>query len=238
MNRRSFLQSLAALSGSVAIGIRPGAESIGKKSLIDYSLFCDDPLAPTPRFNLLDPFSVGEHVYASDCRILVRHPGVLTGEASGRVPDVSQLWWEEFDSPGWGSLHQAEYVYGKPGHVMALCGVCLGRGVVGKVFRCTAEDCEFDREVGHGCPHCVNGWVGAKCTASGCRKGDVEFREIIGGSLFCPSYMSRVRSLGNIEYRIIRKSDGVVHGPTDVMLFRGEGGVQGFLCGMDPKKVL
>jgi len=233
MNRRSFLQSLTVAFSAVATGTRLSLKD--EPPAIDYSLFTMDEHHLGLWSALVNPFSVDGSVYATDSRVLIRHPGEWSGDDAGRLPDVSKLWWEEFDEPGWHPL-------GVPVHVShsrgADCPTCRGKGFVGPESMCLAckgiggtldEEGDFYRE----CPNCNEGVVGlARCPA-GCVGGVVKYRERIGSGLFCPDYMARLRTLGDIEVRTIDVAKGTkVYSGGTVLLVRGPREVRGLLCGM------
>lgn len=101
-SRRSFLQAAAAAFSGVALG-RLGETTAPEPQPIDYSRFCDHD-GDSWRYDLAAPFSQNGMIVATDSKILISHPGELSGGGTARVPDVGKLWWGEFDARGWVEL--------------------------------------------------------------------------------------------------------------------------------------
>ena len=174
MNRRSFIASMAAAFGTMATGIRLGLRDVPPN--IDYSLFCGNMFQP--KYDIDRPFNIGDSIYATNCHVIVTHPGEWSGESSGKLPNIALLPWESFESRGWKML--------------------------GDRYE------EIDR--GDGC-----------------------MRLRIGSGTFDADYIERIRTLGNLEYRLIPipYKDQGASGDVDSMLFRGSHGIKGILMGMN-----
>lgn len=230
MNRRTFLQSMsAAFCSSVLAGT---VDCRHERHSIDYSQFVDEDQLWSRRYDLSHPFSVDGSIYATDGRVVITHPGEWRGTSEGRVPDVTQLWWDEFDRSGWkplGRPHNERHPDG------ASCPICRGKWLIGPTATCKRCDGlgwmlqDFGRAVTD-CD-CYEGKVGVKCPA-GCDRGLVDYREQIDGCGFCPDYMARLRTLGDLEYRRIDVDHGVIPSLVGLLLVRAAGNVRGILCGM------
>jgi len=211
------------------------------KPLIRYDLFTDPW---TTRFDLNAPFGIDDMIYATDCKILISHPGRDDrGTEDRRVPKVGNLPWNEFDSSGWKPLGSPDLVvrtdhYRDNGHC---CSVCFGLGRVGSnVVRC--PDChgrsewvdEDANEVFDGCEKCRVGYVGGPiCTH--CERGwvngpTIEERIIGSPRRFGTGMMARIRTLGDLEYRVV-EGEGA-NDETSLLLFRGDHGIRGIACSM------
>jgi hypothetical protein len=129
------------------------------------------------RYPLDKPFGSGEHTYATDARILIRHAdNPASGDPTVKLPNVGGLWWDVFDHGGWRTL-------GKPclevattsNFSTALCPECVGTGREGagvtKCQQCNADSDNWgvftiDRKPVWGCPKCLFGYHGGRvCSA-------------------------------------------------------------------------
>jgi hypothetical protein len=231
MNRRAFLQSMSAAFSAMALGVRPAFAQSPPR--INYDLFCDSALSY--RYDMMQPWSHEGIIAASDAKILIVHPGEWSGDGSARVPDLTKLWWDEFDAPGWKELprQQLETVDA----TSLMCPACMGTGRLGDgIHRVDIKDEDGDP--------CM-GWVGGRACSQcgGCGWDDFQHREILGDGHFCPGYMNRIRTLGGVDYRVATvdyrvatvdyRVATVARLPTytgSILLFRGDGGVKGMLC--------
>ncbi len=235
MNRRTFMQSLTA-AFSVAM---TGINFQPVKRVINYDLFTDPH---TTRYSLGQPFGIDGTVYATDARVLIAHAGEL--EAIGedrRLPNLSTLEWSEFEQGGFKSLWPANYQHyknAKPRNLITACPDCMATGKIGNVRRCScgpeSEWIDYGAtdgpEVRDGCEVCRTGWLGDR-ECKRCEFGWIEteaFRESVCGMSFCPSLMSRVRTLGNLDVKVIESRN--TYGP--MLLFRGENNLRGMLMGL------
>lgn len=235
--RRSFLQSVAAALSVAVVGVKPNLSAI-ERPVIDYSLFADND-GDVFRYDVRSPFNIDGSIYATDCRIIVSHPGEWTGEEKARVPNIGSLQWSEFDSPGWSSLGTPKLTESQDA---GTCAVCRGRGVL-PVKPSSLSECDecqgsgtyyppsFDiTGISRPCPKCVSGYRGGvKCSA--CNSGYVDFLERVGNWDFNPKYMASVRSLGAVDVRVIDAETFLEH-PYGMLLFRGAGDVRGMLVSM------
>lgn len=239
MTRRSFIESVAAMVAASAVG---KSVVLPKQPAIDYSLFCDK--IGIGRYDLLTPFDLQGVRYASDARVLVCHESDGHSTDGDRpVPDVTKLWWDEFETRGWQRLPDS-CVYNARGTGDDECETCYGTGRLGSGIVvcpiCNGEEwCisvrtdsmskEFKLEQ-H--PDCVSGWIGGvkceTCNGKGYH-GKVGTLSLVQGRVFSTGYLNKIRTLGEVETKIIdapKKSAGV-------MVFRfGESG-RGFLMGID-----
>lgn len=235
-NRRSFLQSMAAAMSVAVVGVKPGPAAI-ERPVIDYSLFVDND-DYIGRYDVSSPWSVDGSIYATDCRIVVTHPGEWSGGGDARVPNAQRLQWGEFESAGWSPLGSTVQVKSEGG---AACGICRGRGVLGgnlvECDECQGSGTFYPHHYEYSgktmpCRKCVLGYLGGvKCGA--CNNGQLDWREEIGGYEFSPHYIAAIRTLGPVDTRIITTGadsfKGRDHG---VLLFRGAGNVRGMLMSM------
>lgn len=218
----------AAFATSVSATILPSGRP---DRVIDYSLFVND--VPGRKYDLRHPFAVRGAIYATDSRILVRHPGELTGISTALIPDVEKLWWREFDRSGWKRLGSPRYAHGKDNYEDN-CPVCRGYGIVGERTRCLNCDGDeywWDRDFIKSCGKCVDGWTGKRCEA-GCQNGSINYVENLAGFTFGADYMNRLRTLGELDYRIINVESGIEPHGGHVLLVRGVEGIRGMLCGI------
>ena len=240
MNRRSFLQSMSAAFGALALGVRP---SFASPSRINYSLFTDKYVR---RYDLTSPWSDRGVIAVTDAKILITHPGEWSGEASAKVPDIWKLWWGEFDATGWCPLRTVRAKQNQQNSTSG-CPQCYGTGRIGPhVRQCDCDPlAEYtDHSKGYprildGCPQCQpSGWIGGvKCTAcggSGWLEGDERFVEQFQGVKFNPHYIARVRTLGEVDCRVIHGvRDTENASDLDVLLFRGADGLRAERVNMD-----
>lgn len=242
MKRRTFLQSLAAMAG-MSSGCQMGYVA-GKP--VRYELFSGDC---SLKYDLRYPFQQGRQLFTSDSRILIAEDRDLdVFENCKKLPPVSDLWWDEFETAGWSPLPPQRL---ETLERIGMCHACYGTGRTGMFSRCGTCHGNSDNwgmlDSGLiGCPDCHFGWVGGDpCTV--CKlefdcDGDVtvgwlpegsESAERIDGQLFGGGYMSRLRTLpGDIEYRLLRSPvhpHGAMNG---VLAFRWGNGGKGFLCGV------
>jgi hypothetical protein len=213
---------------------------------IQWDLFCDPGVC---RYDLSKPWTWSGLTIASDARILVcRDGGDGEVNTERRVPKVDGLWWDEFESSGWGRLADAKRASNPPGSLNWPCEACFGNGYRGVGSPCTNKDC-FDGRVLDGdvdpdtimwnpesymkdCPTCrgtekVGVSYCGQCNATGISQESYHYD--IQGQAFCPSMIGRLRTLGDIDVRVVDTSDG---DKTKVMVFRRGDGVRGFAMGV------
>lgn len=249
MQRRTFLQSVAAAMASTVTGRLPAADV---PLSIDYSRFTDyEPV----RYDLDTPWSHEGVTYATDSRILISHAGEFSGDGGGRFPDVGKLWWDEFDIRGWKPfpMRQRRLDFTGQSPYPFACPECRGRGRVGRdVAECQkcagcydeyfGDDAKQDGEWYdmHGnshpsltlCPDCTRGATGGilcgYCSGSG---ESWIAAERIGGVLVDGWYADSIRTLPEPEYRIF---EGLNAGDNvRLMAFRfGAGDGRGFAIGL------
>lgn len=233
-SRRSFLQTAAAAFAGVALG-RLGSPSAPGPRPIDYTRFVEREAYDGARYQLAAPFSHGDMICATDCRILLTHQGELSGDGSARVPDVSRLNWSEFDSRGWRELPRVGRV-ARFTDVSSRCVHCLGTGFLGESSEC--GECygagDVPTKLGDyvvnfwDCPRCNGrGKLGTTCVPCG-GTGYTLTAEQLYGERFCVFYLDALRRLGPIETRLIQGAKSS-HGESAALIFRGEHGVRGFL---------
>ena len=234
MNRRSFLQSLSAAFAVSMTGIhfRP------VQRIINYDLFT---CRYTTRYDFAEPFGLDGTVYATDARVLIAHAGELqASDDQRRLPKLSHLEWDEFDSPGFKSLGAPVYRQYRESKFTrgTSCPDCMGTGKIGNVRRCSCppysewidEDVVDGPQVIEGCEICRGGWLGDR-SCQRCKQGFIHvesFREIVNDMPFAPSLMARVRTLGSLDVKVVNSE--MHDGP--MMLFRGENNLRGMLMGM------
>lgn len=158
MNRRSFMQAIAAAFSAVASGVRPNFAAEPPK--IRYELFSD---TQDFRWALSQPFSQDGVICATDARIIVTHPGEWSGESAGRVPNISSLCWDEFDTGGWKELPSQSLEFAPQFEFGTMCHLCMGTGRVGDgVRRVLGKDEDGDPmwrwTGGTKCYQCDGGW--------------------------------------------------------------------------------
>jgi hypothetical protein len=236
MTRRSFIESVAAMVAASAIG---KSVVLPKQPTIDYSLFCDP--YPGCRYDLTTPFDLRGLRYASDARVLVCHESDgLSVDGDRPVPDVSALWWGEFESRGWQRLPDS-CIHNVAPKYDENCETCYGKGRIGSGVvlcpACEGEDwCKDIRIEGVNAeqhPDCASGWIGGAkcetCNGSGHHR-NVGTMSLVQGRIFGTGYLNKLRTLGEVETRIIdapQKDAGV-------MVFRFGDSGRGFLMGIDP----
>lgn len=229
-SRRSFLQAAAAAFSAVALG-RLGTPSAPGPRPIDYSRFLMRADDWWKVYELSAPFSQGELVCATDSRILLTHPGELSGAGSARVPDISKLNWSEFDSRGWRELPQVGRI-DRFTDVSSECVYCLGSGIHGESSECGGcyGSGDFLTDSGYDdCPRCNGrGELGTPCVPCG-GTGYTPTAEHLHGERFSVFYLDALRRLGPIETRLIQGVRSAEHGETPALIFRGEQGIRGFL---------
>lgn len=221
MNRRSFLQSMTAAFAMATTGL-----AIRNPKPIRYELFT---MPYASRYDLKTPFSIGGNVYASDSRVLIAHAGDIGDtDQKRRVPDLSHLKWGEFESGGFRSLGAPNLVRGP--HASAGCPECYGLGRVGDgVTQCP---CLVIGDDGR-CIRCEDSeWIGGRA-CSVCERGEITDGSVegVGCGRFSPAYMSRLRTLGELDVKVITDKDA--NGDlANILLFRGEHGVRGMLMSL------
>lgn len=245
MQRRTFIKSIAAAFGTMAVGKLPAMPA---ERRINYDRFCTNT---SIRYDLDSPWSQNGTVYASDYQILITHPGEFTGDGSARVPDLSKLWWGEFDSRGWREWPDQQVLVAHPDGMQRWCPKCHGKGRLGSGVReCPKCHGDFDEYFGddavgdafyydiggvkhnvpHHCPTCRTGHVGG--LLCGTCKGDghtVESLEIVGGQYLSGWYCDSIRQLGGADYRVLEDADDNRGGTFDVVAFRFADGGRGFV---------
>lgn len=233
MNRRNFLQSVSAAMSAVALGVtfKPVATKIR------YDLFTDTSSA---KWDLSLPFGLGDNVYATDARVVVCHPGdVDMTDGTRRVPAADRLQWDEFEAGGWKPLGQSTYCHQSQNYG-SYCVECLGLGRTGpNVRRC--PDCDGDSEwfnddgkMHDGCEKCRCCWIGGpicgKCKGEGYLTENIA--ESIGGFNFSPAMVGRIRTLGELDVKVIESPANYHWTASGLMLFRGDHGIRGMLMGL------
>ena len=230
MNRRSFLQSIGAAMSAVALGARFTPDSPS----IDYRLFTGGD----GRYDLSSPFSVGGTVYATDGKVLVAHSGnVVSDAADRRVPDVSKLWWDEFDSGGFSHLRPIREKY----PAQAECEACFGVGRTGNFVECQCFHADPETGV---CLDCKDsGFRGGiecpVCDGTSCVQEDYCYE--IDGEPFAPHMLARIKTLGDLEVKVLHEYPEYSTGHRQrhgIALFRGDHGIRGMLMGMYKMKYL
>lgn len=242
MKRRSFLASLAAMTG-FASGARLGLVA---SEPVRYDLF----LGEDCRYKLAFPFSLDGHVYATDSRVLIRHACAVDHAVNETgLPPVNDLWWDAFDEGGWSRIKTPKL---RSVSHETCCVTCMGTGRVGiVVYRCPV--CKADSENWGllangtiGCPECHYGWCGGEqcpdCRVDVDGDGDVvvgrsdksAMIEEIDGGTFDAALVQRVRTLpGDIEFKRLEPVQRYKT-KSDVLAFRWGNSGQGFLMGCDP----
>lgn len=229
VTRRSFLQSMSAAFSAAVIGIRP---AFAEPPKINYSLFCDNWLGSS-RYDIADPFSIDGGIYATDSRVLITHPGEWSGNATGSLPNVGKLQWDEFNKPGWKELpSQKLELQDDPWHYGGQCHHCMATGRVGNgITRVIGQDEDGDAEY-----QWAGGQVCGYCNGTGM---DDSYRHLepLGSALFAPGYTNRLRTLGGLDCRVIECEAGKFcgGGMAHILLVRGDHGVRGMLMSCDPR---
>lgn len=193
LSRRSFVKSLTAAMSAVAAGF-PGHS----RNNITWEFFTDGWQGV--RYQLQDPWSIKDRIYATDGRILISDFGFQDSlEPLDRsLPDLSLLRWDEFNSGGW-----------KPSSTLingceaeeAMCPDCMGLERIAK-----SPEFNFVRdEWGDVTRKIVNGIVCPRCNGDGW----VEQEPLIeaDGMTYSPGYVARIKTLGDFDYKVI--DDGI-----------------------------
>lgn len=244
MKRRSFLASLAAMTG-FASGMRLGYVA---DDAVRYDLF----LGNDGRYSLAFPFSLDGHVYATDSRILIRHADTVDRLANdGSLPPVSSLWWDAFEQGGWKRIERPKVRLVSDADT-TLCLTCMGTGRSGSgVHRCSVCKADDDNwgllaDGTIGCSECHYGWCGGDrcpdCKLEVDCDGAVSVGwadrlamvEFFDGGSFDAAMMQRVRTLpGEIEFKRLPPVPRYRE-LADVVAFRWGNTGQGFLMGWHP----
>lgn len=226
MQRRSFLQSLAAALATPVLGCSALRLSV---PTIQWNQWVD-PLAM--RYNLAKPFVMNGFTYATDGRKLIRTLGdceLVDAEKSKR-PDISVLPWDLFDSGGWRDL---KFSNDHCESECITCNKCCGLGRIGNDLVWDddeGDDLFWDNKTG---------WKGGVecelCQGSG--GIDCGFCYLVDGWNFDPGILQPVVNLGNVEYKLDSHPDYAsgITGFSAVMLFRCED-VQGFVAGRTARR--
>ena len=240
MNRRSFLQMVSAALAASTLGVRGLTQ---QPDAINWNLLTDWDV----RYDLTSPWSVEGTIYATDTRKIIALPGEFSGKGDAKVPNVGKLPWNEFDAGGWQPLGRPVLErYGTDDETWTLCLQCFGIGRTGDVRRCDKcngyLDVWYDDTAGTsrgGCHKCHEGWVGGveclRCHGTRHETEGPPLSETIHGYPFCPAQMQMLRTLGELDIRVIDESELPLrkHGNSGgVLLFRGAGGVRGLLMGL------
>jgi hypothetical protein len=242
MNRRSFLQALAAI-GAAGPVLGRSISLPQTRSVIDYSLFTysDDHRLDIGTPFILPSIADGrDTLFATDRRILISHPVdcASPNETDRRLPRINMLPWDSFDKLSFRSLSDhpdlSRYNYGCDRE----CSTCFGRGVIGNV---TSTACK-NGNVLDDCELCDGeGWVWhGDLTCGDCggkRYRHEETAECFEGAYFSNAMMARIRSLGNVEVCVdpLYGHQRTIREPYDtcrVLLFRFAGGGKGMLCSL------
>jgi len=193
MNRRSFMQSVAAAMAATGIGHTPKVSY----AEIDYSKFC----GWSYRLDTKTPFSIGERLFATDCRILITHPfaGVVDNEQR-TIPPADRLAWDEFDRARWKPLPDlGQAIILEPEQRVPCYCMWELNEVTGR---------EEDKTPWELCEDCGGTGIVVQC-----------HEERLSGLRFGGQHTNLIRSLGAVEYSILddAKAPG---GAVNVMGFR------------------
>lgn len=170
---------------------------------VDLKSWCD---TEPSRYALQEPFTVGDHTYATDGRHLIRVKAIDIPKPKGRVPDVEDLNWPAFDSATFKTLSRGEvYVPTfQPGICLACrgkeirCTKCDGEGYFG--CDCNCDHCDYEEE----CSNCGGSrQIATVCPeCNGVRRGAFPCVEILFDHEFYAWDMDLVWKLPNVEMAI------------------------------------
>lgn len=213
MNRRSFLQSTAALAVGALVPTWFKWPEVAQP--INLEPFC--AAEPFRKFDARKPFvqEAGSNLftYATDGRIAVRVPAdfALATAPDAKLPPCSGLrWWQGMDEAGWRPWPRKNYLLASDSE----CPRCNGFGVYPMLGGCKV--CDGSGYTGHGgddflmyskkCAACHGGNAGPLCThcngnAIGIFPG---IQPIESGVYVGAEFDAKMRQhLQGIEYRVI-----------------------------------
>jgi hypothetical protein len=220
VNRRSFIQLMAAAFATATTGKAFPGWSAAKRPAIRYELFTD---MESIRYSIGSPFVIDGSCYATDAKILIQTADELAGHSDdAKLPNVAMLPWDAMDSIGWKRLKWSSECDMEVGR----CEHCLGTGRVGDgVRKVTQQIYKYAQEF----------WIGGEgCPACGRSSGGKPFPTVgtFNGQRFDAAYLARIKTLGDIEAKVIQwgcKDELIFNQP--LLLFRADG-VKGMACGL------
>ena len=236
MNRRSFMQSVAA---AFAAPVLSRIHLPVQYREIDWELFCD---YESGYYDLTSPFSQLGCRAATDSKILLAMPDDTYDDGPTRkLPNLSCLPWDEFETGGWSPL-PAQTRSSWVDTVDMNCPECFGRGGFGNTRRCPAyaDDTEWDDP----CQTCCrSGWLYDRaCDACKGTGSTYQWMARVNGVCFDESYINRIRSIGDTDVKIFEDYYQVSwqeRTRSELLLFRRGDGTRGFLmpCHDHEKKI-
>lgn len=238
MNRRTFLQSAAALAASALV---PSWFKLSSVTSIDLQAFCTEDFR---RYNCAKPFvqevaDMGSARFATNGRICLRVPTaeIPQGEPDAKLPPANNLDWPDLDKGGWNPWPSQYYLDAAD----SCCPQCDGYGVFPNKGECEAcygigeiSDADFWTSVPAAkCKECRGtGNAGPVCThCQGKAIGVFPAVQCLGGG-YVDAKLDRLmrRHLGGVEWKIgpkIRHHTTGKETGTPVVQFRFDGG-----CGL------
>lgn len=225
MKRRSFISGIAAEFGSMAVCPTFVWRSMPKP--INFDLFTD---AECIRYSLATPWSIGDSVVATDGRVMIRVPGDHEAATDiGRVPDVSKMQWDAFDSAGWSDIESGlQFAKDKSGDCP--CIACMGTGRVGDPSTIRRE---LSRDIdGDPVWQFTGGQKCDECDGEGCLLLGPLYT--FAGARFGGEYIERLKMIGTTDAKLVDYvrpdlNSMVDPYPTQILLFRFGDNGRGFL---------
>ena len=218
IHRRSFMAAIgAAFSASVLAGkCLPQQE-------VNWDYFTDFDAV---RWDLSTPWLSKSRTIATDGRILFaayKQEPLTDDPLETRRPSMDCLPWDSLDlHKGWQSSDSI--VRDKSKYEERKCEICLGTGRVGAGVRKVLQKDEVWEDM-------QETWVGGKecqaCNATLFVEDWTAYRA--GGEMFCPSYVERIRSMGEFDFVVEKEYRNDKTAP--IMLYRNALGC-GFLMGL------